>query len=279
MAIDSIHPNVPGLDPVLANRQIKETIAALAPLNLARNAATAPDSVAADQVAAINTFAGPGSGNPKDQGLYGNNLVQKSGLSDAAMWATPGYISTVAGADGYVYLDPAAVALTLGVDSFAFGVGVNDVAPGADQSFMGFGNANTRAGLYIIRRPSGGIRLAINPIAGGAAFVFCPEATEKFFDGTPHHIGVCCDGPTRSFFQYFDGVVVRSDLNVFQGGGAPTTSGFALGTNQDTGAAGTSVAAKFANFKFHKWMGQGLPHNIHQIMVRMATMGAQPFSA
>lgn len=217
------------------------------------------------------------SGVPKDVSGVGNDLVVKAGITDAQLWANAGYFSAIAASDGYPYLPNAAFPFTMGTDSILMGVLVNDAVPGGQTSMLGCANTTTRPGFYWAARPTTGAgRVVVTTTGTGAASVQGADTACAFYDSTPHHLVIGIDGPTRSVFVWRDGLLVQTQLNLFPTGAGLCSSNFAFGTNQDTGVAGTSVAAKFAGFQLMRFLGAGLPTNVGLLVQRMAASPYNP---
>lgn len=217
------------------------------------------------------------SGVPKDTSGNGNDLIVKAGITEAQLYANAGYFSAIAGSDGYPYLNNSKFAFTMGQDSILVGVIVNDAVPAANESRFGCANTTTRPGFYwSARMTSGAGRVVLTTTGTGGASYQGADTACAFYDGTPHHLIIGIDGPSRSVFVWRDGVLVQSQLNLFPNGGGLCTSNFSFGTNQDTGGASVSVACKHAGFQVLRWLNQGLPTDVNLIAQTMAAMPRNP---
>lgn len=203
------------------------------------------------------------SGVPKDLSGKGANAVLGSALTDAALWANNGYMTTAAGANLAMYVPTASSAFNLATESVIFSALMNKAAPGVSENTFGNGNAATKEGFYLSVRATTG---AIRPVFGTSAgyITGLPDSVAAFADGTDHVVTFAYDAQTKVAYLYRDGALMNTYATGITGTTTPA-SPFAIGGTE--GLIG--VAAKSSGVHLLKMTG-GLPPNIHQIASRLA---------
>lgn len=216
----------------------------------------------------IDVLGSESSGLFLDRSDSGNHI--KPFAANTGAYANAGWMSTIAGAGGGLFLPVQKFSHDVVTDSFLFAVTMNMATPGAIVAIAGIGAADgTRPGWYLAARTTG----VVVPTFGNSAgsFSSAPSWGANMLgtaaDGSDHTLVMAYDAPTRSVYYWLDGAFKTAWTNVVPvpaSGPVPTTRNFGLGVQ--TGAAtNTAVAAKWKNLKYRVFPGQGLPVNIGAI--------------
>lgn len=204
------------------------------------------------------------SGVPKDLSDNASDGVFGASLTDANLWATAGYMTTAALANGGVYLPLVKSTFNLLTESVIFSVLLKKAAPALSESL--FGNADTAAsqGFYLSARgTTGKIRPVFN--ASGGTITGLTDSVAVFCDGTDHVLTFAYDAVTKQAFLWRDGCLSDTYTTALSGSTVANV-GFFMGAS----AGGTAFAAQFSGVHFLKFTG-GLPLNINRIAAKLAS--------
>lgn len=207
------------------------------------------------------------SGVPKDLSDNACDGVLGSALTDAALWANNGYMTTAAGANINVQLPLAKSTFNLGSESVVFSVMVRKSIPAAGEIMFGNADSGSAQGFFVSFRPTTGkVRPSVN--ASGGFIGSLSESAAVFADGTDHVMTVAFDAVTRQIFLWRDGALSDAYAANWVGTTSPVAA-FFLGAASN----GTGNVCQFAGVHLLKFAG-GLPINMNRIAARLA---ARPF--
>jgi hypothetical protein len=196
----------------------------------------------------------------------GLSTLRKSGLSEVQMWATPGYISAVAGNDGYSYVTSPDVACDWSTECLIFSTRIKMAAPAANATICGTGTAASSHGFYLSARVSGKILVNLSSDAGA----YNPgETPGVILDNSEHAFGVVVDGPNRQIWCYVDGGLAFAGSEIAVSGITNIPTAFALGAASHSASVVASAAVSLR--ELHMIKRARLPVNVDEIMLRLAT--------
>lgn len=197
----------------------------------------------------------------------GLSCLRKAGITEAQQWAKPGYISSVAGTNGYSYVTGSAIAVDWAAEVLMFSTRINMAAPGGNAAIAGTGLDPIPHGFYLSARTSGKILAAFTSSTGAAN---TGEVPGVILDGTEHAFGLVVDGPNKTVWCYVDGglAFMMSEVTALGAVANPPTA-FAIGAGYH--AAGNVTAAASAQREIHMIKPPRLPLNVDELMLKMAT--------
>lgn len=206
-----------------------------------------------------------GSGNARDFSGNAADAVIPTTHSDAAVWASKGYMTSVAGTGKGVYVPVAASSFDLATQSMILHGVLNKAAPAGVENPIGCGDNASLKGVYFRLNTSGKIRPIIN--SSGGTVTGLADSTGTLADASDHAFMLAMDGVTKNVYTFIDGVLDHTYSNAFSGG-TSITAQFCIGS-----AAG--VDPTLATSYDGKWKGVGLlvftgglPLNVSQLAQR-----------
>lgn len=218
----------------------------------------------------------------KDVSGLGGNIAFESGLSAAAAWASPGWISLPAlsgGAKTYPII-PAATWNKW----FNFGSGDSlflhaslDVTPsGGNIAIFGSGNAVTGASRgFKFRITAAGLLQGCFYCTNGVS-LFTTNPVGSISSGT-HSVGLYIDGQAKTCTIYIDGAVDSLGFSLATADNFDTTIGLLIGGEPSgtVGSTHTGPAGLYRNVQFYSWKASAPAiADVHGIAARLhSTLG------